>query len=145
MNKSFRKNRNWQREWKQEKKIGKQKDWTRKSNILNNNHSITIGQKKTINKTVEGKFFRTEHDFPDWKTHQAPCRMDENSPYLGMVHDHELSIYLQQREGPTILQRKLQLSSKGSRHSKALDFSVARLVVDVFKIPKEDNFQPRFL
>lgn len=34
---------------------------------LNNNHSIiTRGQKKTINKTVEGKFFRTQrHDFPN--------------------------------------------------------------------------------
>lgn len=71
--------------------------------------------------------------------------MDENSPYLGMVHHHELPEYLQQREGPTILQRKLQLSYKRSRHRKALDFSVARLEVDVFKIPKEDHFQPRFL
>lgn len=71
--------------------------------------------------------------------------MDENSPYLRMVHHHELSEHLYQREGPTILQRKLQLSDEELRHRRAPDFSVARLEVDVFKIPKEDNFQPRFL
>lgn len=76
---------------------------------------------------------------------EHPARMDENSRYLGMTHHHELSEYLHQREGPTILQRKLQLSCKGSGHRKVLNFSVARLEVDIFKIPKEDNFQPRIL
>ena len=37
-------------------------------------------------------------------------------------------------------ERKIELSYNASRHRKALDFPIARLEADVFKILKEDNF-----
>lgn len=68
--------------------------------------------------------------------------MDENSPYLGMAHCHEISDHLQQKVDFTIVQKeKIELSYNGSRHRKALDFSIPRLEADVFKILKEDNFR----
>ena len=41
-------------------------------------------------------------------------------------------------------ERKIELSYNGSRHRNALDFSRARMEVDVFKILKEDNFRSMY-
>ena len=115
---------------------------------LNSNHSTRkireIKQKKTINEIVKRKVFRIEYDFTGWKTQLVLSGMDENSPYLGMAHCHEILDHLQQKNRfYSLAERKAQLAYIGSRCKKALVFSTARLEVDVFKIPKEGDFQHR--
>lgn len=89
---------------------------------LNSNHSTRkireIKQKKTINEIVKRKVFRIEYDFTGWKTQLVLSGMDENSPYLGMAHCHEILDHLQQKKKTDfiVLQKE-----KHSFHTKDQD------------------------